>query len=91
MEQIARHILFIGHVQGVGFRYTAQRIAGRYGLAGYVRNLSDGSVEMLAQGTPEDIDRCLEEINAEFAGHIQDREVRQVSPSPRHTDFGIAF
>jgi acylphosphatase len=91
MEQIARHILFIGHVQGVGFRYTAQRIAGRYGLAGYVRNLSDGSVEMLVQGTSEEIDRCLEEIDAEFTGHIHDREVRHVPPSPRYTDFRIAF
>ena len=91
MEQIVRHILFIGHVQGVGFRYTAQRIAGRYGLAGYVRNLSDGSVEMLVQGTSEEIDRCLEEIDTEFAGHITDKEVRQIPPSPRYTDFKIAF
>ena len=91
MEPIARHILFIGHVQGVGFRYTVQRIAGRYGLAGYVRNLSDGTVEMLVQGSSEDIDLCLEEIDAEFPGHIHERKVRQVPPSPRYTDFRIAF
>jgi acylphosphatase len=91
MEQIARHILFIGDVQGVGFRYTAQRIAERQDLTGYVRNLSDGTVEMLVQGPPQDIDLCLEAIDAEFPTHIHNRKVRQVPPSPRYTDFRIAF
>ena len=91
MEQIARNIVFIGYVQGVGFRYTAQRIAGRYGLTGFVRNLPDGTVEMLAQGPAEGIDLCLKEIDTEFAGHIRDRKVQQVPPHPRHTDFRIAF
>ena len=50
MEQMAKHILFSGQVQGVGFRYTAHRTAGRYNVTGFVRNLPDGDVEMLAQG-----------------------------------------
>jgi len=91
VEQTARHIVFFGHVQGVGFRYTAQRIAGHHGLTGFVRNLPDGTVEMLAQGPAGDIDLCLEEIDAEFAGQVRDRQVQQVPPSSRHTDFRIAF
>ena len=91
MEQTARHVIFFGHVQGVGFRYTAQRIAVSHGLTGLVRNLSDGTVEMVVQGQAEDIDLCLEEIDAEFAGHVSDRQVQPVPPSPRHTDFRIAF
>ena len=45
--------LIEGRVQGVGFRYFARRSARRLGLAGYVRNLPDGSVEALARGTDE--------------------------------------
>ena len=91
MEQAARHIIFVGQVQGVGFRYTAQRIAERLGLTGFVRNLADGTVEMFIQGRAEDIDLCLQEIDIEFAGHISDRKVRHAQPSPAHTDFRVAF
>jgi acylphosphatase len=39
-----------GRVQGVGFRYFTYSIANKYGLRGWVRNLSDGSVEVMIQG-----------------------------------------
>lgn len=55
----AKKIIFIGKVQGVGFRFTAHNIANKYHLTGYVKNLFDGSVEMLAQGQPEDIESCI--------------------------------
>ena len=44
-----------GHVQGVGYRYGAQRQAIRLGLSGFVRNLGDGSVELVAEGEDEKI------------------------------------
>ena len=53
---IAKRIIFIGRVQGVGFRFTAHSIARRCQLTGFVRNLPDGSVEMFAQGQAEDIE-----------------------------------
>ncbi|MBI1738933.1 MAG: acylphosphatase [Acidobacteria bacterium] len=45
-------------VQGVGFRFFAQRVAERFGVAGYVKNLRDGRVEVYAIGTAEQL-RCL--------------------------------
>lgn len=90
-ELTARHILFIGRVQGVGFRYTAREIAERQGLTGFVRNLADGTVEMFVQGTPEEIGLCLDEISAEFAGQIRGRRIEQVAADPRCMDFRIAF
>ncbi len=42
--------IITGRVQGVGFRYFAYSIANKYGLRGWVRNLSDGSVEVMVQG-----------------------------------------
>lgn len=47
---IARKFLISGDVQGVGFRYFAQRSAARHQVKGYVQNLDDGRVEVLAEG-----------------------------------------
>ena len=52
----ARRYLVRGRVQGVGFRYFVQREAVRLGLAGWVRNLDDGRVEVHAQGSPASLD-----------------------------------
>lgn len=49
-------------VQGVGYRYFAQRAARRLGLAGYVRNLSDGRVEVYAVGDPDALNQLHLEL-----------------------------
>ena len=90
-EMVARHIIFIGHVQGVGFRFTAHRIASRYQLAGFVRNLSDGTVEMLAQGPAEDIEECIRDIKEALAGYVRQTVIDEVPPNPKYTDFRITF
>jgi len=51
-----RRYLIEGRVQGVGFRYFTRRTARRLGIAGYVRNLPDGSVEALARGSDADLE-----------------------------------
>ncbi|MBN1510006.1 MAG: acylphosphatase [Sedimentisphaerales bacterium] len=91
MEQTAKHILFSGQVQGVGFRYTAQRIARRYCVTGFVRNLPDGEVEMLAQGPEPDIDHCIADIQDYFGGHIRDTRIEPAPYNRRHADFRITF
>ena len=48
-----RHIFYNGRVQGVGFRFTAQRIAREFAATGWVRNLPDGRVEMMVEGSEE--------------------------------------
>lgn len=88
---VAKRIIFTGTVQGVGFRFTANSIARRCRINGYVRNLSDGSVEMLAQGEPQDIDACLNDIGESFAGYIRDKKVEDLPPDPSYTDFKITF
>lgn len=49
----AKRFIVSGMVQGVGFRFFAQRVAERLGVAGYVKNLHDGRVEVYAVGSPE--------------------------------------
>ena len=88
---IAKHIIFTGHVQGVGFRFTAHRMATNHQLVGFVRNLPDGSVEIVAQGAAQDIDDCIADINESFTGYVREVVVNDIPPDPRHTSFKITF
>ena len=56
---VQAHIFAHGRVQGVNFRFFVQRKATELGLKGYVRNLRDGRVEILAQGSREDIQKFV--------------------------------
>ncbi len=91
MEQVAKHIVFTGQVQGVGFRFTVHRMANRHHLAGFVSNLPDGTVEMLAQGPSEDIDNCIQDIEASFAGYIRETRINDTPVEPKYKDFRITF
>lgn len=63
--------LFSGRVQGVGFRDTAQRLAGGFAVDGYVRNLDDGRVELVISGEPTEIDGLVTAIERALGGKIQ--------------------
>ncbi len=91
MDVIARHIVFSGRVQGVGFRFTALNIANRYELKGFVQNLHDGDVEMFAQGTAQMIDDCIRDLQDSFVGTISHVDIEEVTPNPKLTDFRITF
>lgn len=64
-------VFYEGRVQGVGFRYTARRVAAGFDVAGYVRNLADGRVELVASGDEDEVDGFLAAMReSELAGHI---------------------
>jgi acylphosphatase len=58
----ATRLLIRGLVQGVGFRYFAERAARHLGLRGFVRNLPDGRVEAVASGPDEDIETFITQL-----------------------------
>jgi acylphosphatase len=91
MNETAKHIIFTGRVQGVGFRFTALDIAKRYRLTGWVRNLPDGTVEMLAQGPSDDISDCIRAIQESFGGYIREAKIEETAFEPQHIDFKITF
>ena len=91
MTQIARHIVFAGRVQGVGFRFTVHALANRYQLAGLVRNLMDGTVEMVAQGSPDDIEDCIRDIKGSYHGSIRETKTEEIPVDPSYQDFKITF
>ena len=88
---IAKHIIFTGRVQGVGFRFTARRAASRRQLTGFVRNVPNGAVEMLAQGRPEDINDCIQDLKEYFAGYLKETRIEEIPPDPKYSDFQITF
>lgn len=91
MSQTAKCIIFIGRVQGVGFRFTAFNVADRYQLTGQVRNVSDGTVEMIAQGHSDDIDHCVRDIEESFEGHLRETKITEIPQNQKYKDFKITF
>lgn len=91
MSHTAKHIVFTGRVQGVGFRFTANRIARRYRLSGWVRNLPDGTVEMAVQGPADAIAGCVRDIQDSFTGYIRKTTIEEVQPDVECDDFKITF
>jgi acylphosphatase len=55
-----RHVVVHGFVQGVGFRFAVERAALSRGVAGWVRNRPDGTVEAVFEGAREDVDALVE-------------------------------
>ena len=77
---IARHVIYRGRVQGVGFRYTTRDVAGGFAVAGFVRNLSDGSVELVAEGEADQVEAFLAAIEDRMVGYIKTATVQDATP-----------
>ena len=65
-------VLFSGSVQGVGFRFTAERYANDYGVKGYVKNLANGKVGLVAEGEEKTLQKLLDAI-VEDMGNVIDK------------------
>ncbi len=68
-------IFFSGHVQGVGFRYTCRQLSGRYQISGWVKNLPNGSVEMIAEGKTRLLEQYVADICEATHGRVAGTEI----------------
>ncbi|MBS3733946.1 MAG: acylphosphatase [Phycisphaerae bacterium] len=84
-----RDIWFSGTVQGVGFRYTACRVAGRHDVTGYVRNLPDGRVECIVEGEHGEIDDFVTDLSEAMRGYIRDRDEQHGTAEGQFSGFGV--
>ena len=82
MENVsAYNVRISGRVQGVGFRYTTLRQAERYGVAGWVRNMADGSVEVECEGESGKIDQFIRFLSKGPTGsYIRNVDKRKITP-----------
>jgi acylphosphatase len=88
--KIARKFLITGEVQGVGFRFFAQRAAARHQVVGYVRNLQDGRVEAHAEGEPSSVEAFKHDLAAGPAySSVANVEELHLEPSNRFSSFRI--
>lgn len=84
-------LIATGRVQGVGFRYYTYSIASKYELKGWVKNLADGSVEIMVQGSDERINN-LKKYLMKGNGFIKVRELREmVLEHEKFSDFNIRY
>ena len=87
----SKRVIYEGRVQGVGFRYACKDIARGYDVTGSVRNLADGSVELIACGEPDEVADFLHEIEEDstVAHHIKSSRVEDASDDSPLSGFQI--
>jgi acylphosphatase len=89
---ICRRFIISGRVQGVGFRYFAIRAARHAGVVGTVRNLSDGTVEAIAEGS----ETAVSEFRAQLErgpsyGHVSRVDEMEIQTIGRYSGFEVIF
>ena len=87
----AKQVFYEGRVQGVGFRYTAKRVAMGFEVTGWVKNLADGRVELqVMSDEPGEVDAFLAGIrDSQVGGHIRGEEIHVIEPLEGVTGFSI--
>ena len=78
---VCKRVTYHGRVQGVGFRYTAHGLAAGHGVAGYVRNLPNGDVELIAEGAADRVDAFLAAVAGRMADNIAAADVQDAPPT----------
>jgi acylphosphatase len=88
MTRTTRRVIYEGTVQGVAFRRRAVEVAERYPVTGYVKNLDDGTVELVADGEPRAVEAFLAHVAQRM--HREIRTTRESAAEPESfPDFSI--
>ncbi|MCS7249693.1 MAG: acylphosphatase [candidate division WOR-3 bacterium] len=86
------HIFVSGLVQGVFYRDFTRKQAKRFNILGWVRNLLDGRVEVVAEGEEENIKKFIEELKkGPPAARVESIEVKEEEPTLEFDDFEIIY
>lgn len=92
MPRERRRVYYSGRVQGVGFRFTSERLAREFAISGYVRNLDDGRVELVADGETTELQSFLDSILDAFGEKIRDARSESLTPGvPGLQGFSIRY
>ena len=84
------HCFFEGRVQGVGFRYTTRNIAINFNVTGYVRNLPDGRVEIVAEGPEAEVSDFIDAVSGRMGRFIHTVDKKEEPALGEYPYFGIA-
>jgi acylphosphatase len=86
-----RQVIYSGRVQGVGFRFTCRHIAQGRAVTGFVKNLDDGTVQLVAEGSPEVLDRYLAAIAERMGPNIRRATTTTSPPAGEYSSFEITY
>ena len=87
---VGRLVHYSGSVQGVGFRATVVSLAWRRPVTGWVRNLADGRVQMLVEGTEKDVEAFLQAVRDHWKGYVEKEQVEKQAATGKYKTFEIA-
>ena len=88
--RVARRFVIAGRVQGVGFRWFTHDAAAREGVHGWVRNLADGSVEVVAEGDQMSVDGLEAAVRrGPPSARVERFDVEEIAPAGRTAGFEI--
>jgi acylphosphatase len=85
------HIYYSGRVQGIGFRYTVRDIAGDLKICGWVKNLDDSRVEVIAEAEEESLKDFLQQVNQHFSRNIKEADIQWLPAGGQLRDFSVKF
>ena len=88
---LRNHTIYHGHVQGVGFRMTTVQVAKGFSVTGYVKNLPDGSVELVVEGLPEEIRGFKADLEERLEDNIREKTEQQGPAVGAWIDFSIEY
>ena len=87
---VRQEVHFSGHVQGVGFRYTTRMISQQFEVYGNVRNLPDGRVQLIAEGSASNVTGFVAAVREKMDGFIREVEMAESKPTGEFKGFEIA-
>ena len=85
------HAYYEGRVQGVGFRFTVMGASRPYDVSGFVRNLRDGRVEVVAEGEEKEIRAFLEDVSTVMKGYIRNEDVSWQEHVGEFQEFSVEY
>ncbi len=90
-QPVRCRVVYSGRVQGVCFRATALELSRRRPVVGYVRNRPDGTVELEAEGPPQEVEAFLAAVAQEFEGYVRHAERTSLAPRGDERQFDIHY
>ncbi|MAS79353.1 MAG: hypothetical protein CMI25_02935 [Opitutae bacterium] len=91
MQETRIRVVYSGRVQGVGFRWQVSQVAENFGVTGFVRNLEDGTVELLVEGYLGEVRGMIEAVDQKLKDFWVSKVEDERKGDPHHAGFSIDY
>ena len=90
-HNIRNRIVYSGRVQGVGFRWQVRQVSGDFAVTGFVRNLEDGTVELLVEGASSEVSRMVAAVEKKLKDFWNSKVEDERAGDPQFENFSIDY